>query len=82
VVRPRSVAVEQVALSALRQVGLGEQLTVLGFNGPQRAAAIGTLIERMTAPGSELATHHWLQQRSALGELIDFDFTTLDSMAL
>jgi hypothetical protein len=42
-------------------------LTVLGFNGPQRAAAIGTLIERMTAPGSELATHHWLQQRSALG---------------
>jgi transposase len=55
---------------------------VLGFNGPQRAAAIGSLIGRMTAPGSELATHHWLQQRSALGELIDFDFTTLDLMAL
>ncbi|MBK1633951.1 transposase [Thiohalocapsa halophila] len=82
VVRPRSVAVEHVALSALRQVGLDEQLTVLGFNGPQRAAAIGTLIGRMVAPGSELATHHWLQQRSALGELIDFDFTTLDLMAL
>jgi len=82
VVRPRTVAVEQVAVSALRQVGLDEQLRVLGFNAPQRAAAIGSLIGRMTAPGSELATHQWLQQRSALGELIDFDFTTLDLMAL
>ena len=81
-VRPRTVAVEHVAVSALRQVGLDEQLTVLGFNAPQRAAAIGSLIGRMTAPGSELATHQWLQQRSALGELIDFDFTTLDLMAL
>jgi len=36
----------------------------------------------MVAPGSELATHQWLQQRSALGELIDFDFTQLDLMAL
>jgi hypothetical protein len=82
VVRPRSVAVEHVAVSALRQVGLDEQLTALGFNGPQRAAAIGSLIGRMAAPGSELATHQWLRQRSALGELIDFDFTTLDLMAL
>ena len=70
VVRPRSVAVEHIALAALRQVGLDDQLAALGFNGPQQAAAIGTLIGRMVAPGSELATHQWLQQRSALGELI------------
>ncbi|MBK1633474.1 transposase [Thiohalocapsa halophila] len=82
VVRPRSVAVEHVALAALRQIGLDGQLAALGFNGPQRAAAIGTLIGRMVAPGSELATHQWLQQRSALGELIDFDFTALELMAL
>jgi transposase len=82
VVRPRSVAVEHVALAALRQVGLDAELLRLGFNGPQQAAAIGTLIARMAAPGSELATHQWLQQRSALGELIDFDFTRLDLMAL
>jgi len=82
VVRPRSVAVEHIALAALRQVGLDDQLAALGFNGPQQAAAIGTLIGRMVAPGSELATHQWLQQRSALGELIDFDFTQLDLMAL
>jgi len=82
VVRPRSVAVEHVALAALRQVGLDAQLAALGFTAPQRAAAIGTLIGRMVVPGSELATHQWLQQRSALGELIDFDFTRLDLMAL
>ncbi len=81
IVRPRSVAVEHVALAALRQVGLDEQLTALGFSGPQRAAAIGTLIGRMVALGSELATHHWLQQRSALGELIELDCTALDWMA-
>lgn len=54
VVRPRSVAVEHVALAALRQVGLDRQLAALGFTGPQRAAAIGTLIGRMVVPGSPL----------------------------
>jgi transposase len=29
-------------------------------------------------PGSELATHQWLQQRSGLGELLDYDFASLD----
>ena len=80
--RPRSVAIEHVALTALRQVGLDRQLEALGFNGPQRAAAIGTLVARMAAPGSELATYHWLGNHSALGELIDFDFAALKLKAL
>jgi len=29
----------------------------------------GAIIGRMAAPGSELATHYWLDQRSGLGEL-------------
>jgi len=48
--RPRSVAVEHVALAALRQVGLDRKLEALGFNGPQRAAAIGTLVARRQPP--------------------------------
>ena len=80
--RPRSVAIEHVALAALRQVGLDKKLAALGLNGPQQAAAIGTLVARMAAPGSELATYQWLQEQSALGELIDFDFLGLDLMAL
>lgn len=82
IVRPRSVAVEHVALEALRQVGLDEKLSALGFNQRQLPAAIGTIVARMVAPGSELATHRWLQQCSGLGELIDFDFTDMDLMAL
>lgn len=82
IVRPRSVAVEHVALEALRQVGLDKQLCMLGFNRVQLAAALGTIIARMSAPASELATHQWLQQCSGLGELIDFEFATLDLQAL
>jgi transposase len=80
--RPRSVAIEHVALAALRQVGLDEKLAALGFNGPQRAAAIATLVARMAAPGSELATHQWLQEQSALGELIEYDFLRMEFKAL
>jgi transposase len=81
-VRPRSVGVEHVALEALRQVGLDTQLEQLGFNGPQRAVAIGTIIARMTAPGSELFTHGWLGNHSGLGEFIDYDFAALNLMQL
>ncbi len=73
-IRPRSVAVEHVALSALRQVALDQKLTELGFTRPQLSAAIGTIIGRMVAPGSELATHAWLHEQTGLGELIDYDF--------
>jgi transposase len=81
-IRPRSVAVEHVSLAALRQLGLESQLEELGFNSPQRAAAIGTIIARMTAPGSELATHRWLQTRSGLGELIDYEYSKMQLMQL
>ena len=81
-VRPRSVAIEHVALEALRQVGLDTKLEALGFNGRQLAVAIGTLVGRMTAPASELATFHWLQHHSGLGELIDYDFSRMHLMQL
>lgn len=77
-VRPRSVGVEQATLCAMRQCGFEEKLAELGFNRPQIAAAVGNIVGRMAHPGSELATHAWLRQRSALGELIDFDFETMD----
>ena len=37
-------------------LGLDRILLDLGFNGMQRAAVAGSLIGRMAAPGSELAT--------------------------
>ena len=78
VIRPRSVGAEHVALEALRRLGLDRKLMELGFNQHQLSAAIGTIVGRMVQPGSELATHQWLQQRSGLGELLDYDFSTLD----
>jgi transposase len=73
-VRPRSVGIEHLALHAVQQLGLESLLQELGLNRHQRAAALGNIIGRMTCPGSEVATHQWLQQRSALGELIDYDY--------
>jgi hypothetical protein len=77
-VRPRSVGVEHAALSAMRQYGLEDKLRELGLNRVQIAAAVGNIIGRMAHPGSELATHAWLQQRSALGELLGYDFEAMD----
>jgi hypothetical protein len=78
VVRPRSIGVEHAALMAMRQFGLEDKLAELGLNRPQIAAALGNIIGRMTQPGSELATHAWLQRHSGLGELLGFDFEAMD----
>jgi hypothetical protein len=77
-VDPRSVGVEHAALSAMRRCGLEDKLSELGLNRPQIAAAVGNIIARMAQPGSELATHAWLKDTSALGELIDYDFEGMD----
>ena len=73
----RSIGAETLAFHALQQLQLDQKLTALGFNGVDRAAAIGSIIGRMVAPGSELSTHDWLNHRSCLGELIDHDYGNL-----
>jgi len=82
VIRPRRVGAEHVALEVLRRLGLDRKLAELGFNRHPLAAAIGTLVGRLVQPGSEWATHPWLQQRSGLGELLGYDFSALDVMHL
>ena len=78
VIRPRRVGAEHVALAAAQQVGLEVKLTALGFHRHPLAAALGLIVGRMVYPASELATHQWRQQRSGLGELLGYDFSTLD----
>ena len=65
----------------MEQVQLIPLLKRLGFNGRQ-CAAVGSIIARMAAPGSERATYRWLQQRSALGELLEVDFESMGMMQL
>ena len=69
-VRPRSVGVEHAALSVMRECGFEEKLQDLGLNRPQIAAVVGNIVARIALhshSASELATHAWLQQTSALG---------------
>jgi transposase len=80
--QPRSVGVEHLGLCALTQLGLIEKLAELGINGVGRAAIMGNIIGRMAHPASEISTWNWLQNHSALGELIDVDFTAMSHMSL
>ena len=81
-IRPRSVGVEHVGLEALSLLGLPEILESVGLNGIQRNCVLGSIIGRIASPGSELATWHWLQERSAVGELLDVDFEGVPLMRL
>ncbi len=76
-IRPRSVGIEHVGLETLKQLKLDRKLKELGFNKHQRSAAIGSIIGRMAVPGSELATHYWLQNHTGLGELTGYDYETM-----
>ena len=58
-VRPRSVGVEHVGLAALGWLEMPQILEAVGFNGVQRAAALGSIVGRMAVPGSELSTRRW-----------------------
>ncbi len=80
--RPRSVAVEYVALRAIEQLGLGAILTECGFNGKLKNAALANVIGRLAQPGSELATWRWLTATSGLGELMEVDFEAMSMMTL
>ena len=80
--RPRSVAVEHVALSGMSWLGFEDILAAVGMNRPQRMAAIGSIIGRMAQPASEDATLGWLRHNSSLGELLEFDFETMPSIRL
>jgi hypothetical protein len=75
--QPRSIGVEHVALAAMRELGFEPLLESLGINGVMRTAIVGSIIARMAAPGSELASHRWLSATSGLGDLLEVDLAAL-----
>ncbi len=76
----RTAGAEHVVYETIKLLEIDKKLVDLGLKSADIAAIIGVLCGRMIVPGSERATHYWLQNLSALGELIDFDFSlvTLD----
>jgi hypothetical protein len=81
-ISPRSVGTEHVSLHALEELGLPKILENMGFNGPQKAAALANIIGRMCEPRSELATWNWMKNKSTIGELLEFDFESMPLMQL
>jgi hypothetical protein len=75
--QPRAIGVEHVALAAMRELAFEPLLESLGINGVMRTAIVGSIIARMAAPGSELASHRWLTATSGLGDLLDVDLVAL-----
>jgi len=80
--QPRSVGVEQVGLHAVAQLQFDPLLQSLGINAITRSMIIAQVVGRMAAPGSELATWAWLNERSALPELLDLTLPERSIMRL
>lgn len=73
----RTVGAEHVVYETIKELGLEEKLRELGFNKPAVDAAIGVIAARLIAPGSERSTHVWLQDVTALDDLLGADFVNL-----
>jgi len=75
--RVRSVGAEHVVYETIKSLGLPNLLTSLGLTKPARDAAIGVIAARLIAPSSERAAHLWLQETTAMDELLGTDFAEL-----
>jgi transposase len=73
----RSVGGESVVLETIKELELDRKLEQLGFSGPNIEATLGVITARLLAPTSERATHLWLQNETALGDLMDTSFESL-----
>lgn len=73
----RKVGCEYIGYHAVKQLNLVEILKTAKFNNKQIDLAIGSIIGRLVQPGSELSTHRYLTEHSALDELLGVDFSTL-----
>lgn len=73
----RTIGAEHVVSETIKELELDQKLTDLGFNQPQQEAALGVIAGRLIHPGSERATHLWLQDISAMDEILNTDFSLL-----
>jgi transposase len=73
----RTVGAEYVVYEAIKELKIDRKLRLLGLNRHQLATALGVIAGRMIVPGSEKSTHYWLQNVSALDELMGVDFSNL-----
>ena len=75
----RTIGAEYVVYETIKGLAIDRKLKELGLNRHQVAACLGVIAGRMIVPGSERSTHYWLQNVSALDELMGVDFSNLDN---
>jgi len=73
----RRIGAEHVVYHAATQLKLPQILHKAGFNRKQINTALANILSRLVHPGSELSTHRYLTEQSALDELLDTDFSNL-----
>ena len=71
----RTIGAEHLLTNVASDLKLSNYFKRLGLTPREVALALGTIIARAIYPASERATFMWLQNNSALGELLHFDFT-------
>jgi len=73
----RTIGAEYIVYETIKELAIERKLRNLGLDKHQLAAALGVIAGRMIVPGSERSTHYWLQNISALDELMGVDFSNL-----
>ena len=78
----RTVGAEHLIYETIKELEIDRKLRSLGLNRFQMAVALGVVAGRMIVPGSERATHQWMQNVTGLDELLGADFSnvSLDSV--
>ena len=71
----RSLGPELVANEFFKRLGFDEVLRGLGIEPARRSLIKAQVIGRLIAPGSDLLTHRWIKNKSALPELLEVDIS-------
>ena len=73
----RTVGAEHVVLETIKELDIDRKLKSLGLNRLQISVALAVIAGRMIVPGSERATHQWMQNTTGLDGLIGADYSRL-----
>ena len=78
----RTVGVEHVSLWAIEKLELDTLLQSLGLTPAMQKTVLGQIVGRMAAPSNDRDTHHWLANKSGLGEFLGYNFANQSSRQL
>ncbi len=78
----RTLGGEHIGYSMFKLLELDSCLEKPGFNEKQLSLAATSIIGKPVYPASEPRTRNWAQNLSAIGEILDVDFTHLSQNAL